>query len=358
MLAFGATLGCHAQQPLSPPGTPSDALYATAQEELKKSHFDLARMQFANFAAKYPTDSRAAEALLQQAICEMKLNHKEEAVKNLNWLVQRHSTSPVAADAMEQLALFYESKSDPTTANALREKIIARFPEHPITVRLWVARGDAFSKHGQYAEAVKAYEKVETKLAADAKQKLQAARALTMVSANPDALLDAASERLSANDSASAMNLYLAYLQKYPNAARMGEAKTKLGWCYYVSGSKEDLDRAAHLWQEVVNSRPATDEWAGESQWHMVQLLAGPRQKWEDAVRLCEKIAGAFPVGSFRHEQALYTRAWLLWTQKQWKTSLAAFQDLTKSYPQKAIHPPIVAYMQECERNLTGGKDK
>jgi len=84
----------------------------------------------------------------------------------------------------------------------------------------------------------------------------------------------------------------------------------------------------------------------------MVQLLAGPREKWREAALLCSRIAGTFPVGSFRNEQACYTRAWLLLVHQEWSESQNAFNELIKLYPAKAQHPPIVAYLAQCQTKL------
>jgi TolA-binding protein len=132
----------------------------------------------------------------------------------------------------------------------------------------------------------------------------------------------------------------------------------KLGWSYYCQHDAKSLDRAEAIWEEVIRKGPPADPWVEESQWHMIQLLAGPRAKWKEAVAHCDAAAKGALAGSFRHEQALYTRAWLLWTQKKWALSLAGFKEFVKAYPPKATHPPIMAYMQECEKHIAAGKDE
>ena len=109
VLGFAVAPCGYAQQPPPPPPpaapTPADALYASAQQDLKESQFTQAETKFANFAAKFPNDARVADALLQQGICEMKLGRKDDAVRAWNWLMQRHPASSQVADAMEQLVV-------------------------------------------------------------------------------------------------------------------------------------------------------------------------------------------------------------------------------------------------------------
>jgi tetratricopeptide (TPR) repeat protein len=237
----------------------------------------------------------------------------------------------------------------------MREKILAQFPDHPVAVKIWIARGDAFSKQGRPAEAVKAYEKAGAKLSPVAKQKLETARKLLLASAGPDASLDIAAESLTASDTTTAITLYLAWLQKNPNATRTSEAKTKLGWCYSLQNTPESLKKAEDLWQAVIQKGPANDPWAGDSQWSMIQLLAGPKGKWEDAVKLCEVVAKNFPK-SARAEQALFTRAWLYWAHQRWHLGRAAFEDYLRAYPEAIEHPPVKTYIRDCDEGISLAK--
>lgn len=352
LFLIAGTVACMAAESSVAAVSPNDAAFTAAQREFKQGRFNAAKTHFASFATKYPEDPHAAEAMLLQGICEMKLKQPADAIKTWTWLIQRYATSPKSAEAMEHLAAYYQSKANPAAANQWRQKLATQFPDHPIAVNMWTARGGEAFKAGQYAEAVKAYEKVEPKLSPSDRQSLEVARHLLEGGTNPDGLLDAATARLKANDTEGAKGLYTAYVQKYPNAYRTAEAKTQLGWCYYVSGKNEDTNRAAQLWQEVIKAGPPTSNWVGQAQWHTVQYLSGPARKWKDAAALCVQISKTFPPGSFRHEQALYSRAWLFWVKKQWPEALTAFQELIKAYPEKAGHPPIVYYLEDCHKHV------
>ncbi|HEV7406484.1 MAG TPA: tetratricopeptide repeat protein [Chthoniobacteraceae bacterium] len=226
-----------------------------------------------------------------------------------------------------------------------------KFPDHPVAIRTWIARGDAFSKQGRPAEAVKAYEKAGAKLTPAATQNLETARKLLLAASGPDALLDSAGESLTASNLVGAINLYLAWLQKYPTGTRIAEAKTKLGWCYSLQNTPASLKSAEDLWQVVIQKGPANDAWVGESQLSMIRLLAGPKGKWEEAVKVSEVVAKNFPK-SARGEQALFTRAWLYWAHEKWKLSRSAFDDYLRAYPEAIEHPPIKDYIRDCDEGL------
>ena len=56
-------------------------------------------------------------------------------------------------------------------------------------------------------------------------------------------------------------------------------------------------------------------------------------------------------------EQALYSRAWLYWAKAEWRDALAGFESLIAAFPEKAQHPPIQYYIDECRKNLEEKKN-
>jgi outer membrane protein assembly factor BamD (BamD/ComL family) len=98
----------------------------------------------------------------------------------------------------------------------------------------------------------------------------------------------------------------------------------------------------------VIAAGPAGSEWVGESQWHLVQLNAGPKDNWKEAIALCEVLAKTVPKERKLHEQAMFARAWIYWSKNDWAKARVAFQDLIAAYPEKASHPPIMEYLAQC----------
>lgn len=363
ILVFGAFCGSAAflgaQTPVAhaPVAANVDG-FALAERLFKEGQFARAATHFAAFSKASPSDPRTASAWLHEGVCHVKLGREDDAIRCWNWVVQRYPASPQVPEALEQLIAVHQRRANAGEANALTAKLVAAFPRHPATVRLMIARAEASLTAQRYEEAVKLLEPIREQLSPPQRRQMELARLYSEAKSDPAKLIAAADAAFEANDPDKAIPVLEAFLAKAANSPRSTEARVKLGWACFCLNDEKNLQRAETLWEEVIRKGPPTDEWVGESQWHMVQLLAGPRRKWKDAVARCELVARAFSPGTFRHEQALYTRAWLLWTQKQWAISLAAFRDFVKAYPHKAIHPPIVAYMRECEQHLANGRNE
>ena len=330
----------------------TESSFNAAKELFNKGQFAQAGSALTKFTEIYPSDAHAPEAQFLIGMCAFKQNDYDHALLAWNWSVQRYPTASATAAGLEQMAMYYEAKHNLTRTNDLGDQLLRTFPTDPATLRLSVHRGEMLSKSGDYKEASRVLAAVEPQLDPTQKQALAMARALTASSSDPQKLLEIARGKMTAGDTQMAGDLYSKYLQSQPTKTGASEAMTNLGWCLYVTGTAQNLDKAERLWQQVVNGNPVTDEWGGESRWHLVQLLAGPRGRWQDAVKACENIVQSAPAGTYRHEQALYTSAWLLWVNKQWPQALTEFQNLVQVYPAKAVHPPIVAYIADCKKQI------
>jgi hypothetical protein len=73
-------------------------------------------------------------------------------------------------------------------------------------------------------------------------------------------------------------------------------------------------------------------------------------------VALCKEIEMEQPVGSYPHEQALFSRAWLLTVQEQGQLAVDAFDDLIAAYPEKANQPVIIKHRERALESKTKQK--
>jgi tetratricopeptide (TPR) repeat protein len=253
---------------------------------------------------------------------------------------------------LEQLAAGYDRQGQRAQKEDCLRRLLTGFPNHPVTIRLYTAEARARLAAKDYAGAAAWFQKVEAGLAPADREQFKFAQ--TMASpqrVDPKVLLTMANEQLTKNEVGQAIQFYEEYLQRFPDVAGANEAKTKLGWCYAL---QKQMDKAERLWQSVIARGAAGDPWVGESQWNMIRLLAGPKNKWEDAAKLCETVAKNFPK-QFRGQQAMFTRAWLYWAHGKWQPARAAFEDLVKAYPDVLQHPPIQEYIQQCDQHLAKG---
>lgn len=296
------------------PKTPPTSIEIVRKHLLKKDDAS-ALPVLREFLQANPKHADAIEAQYLLGLIQGRNKQVVEALSTFSALTLRHRGTEWAALAYEQSALLQEQRRSFTEAQRAREDLLRNNPDSPVTLKIWTAIADELFKTEKFAEAADIYSKLEKKLPPDAKLKLEAARAFKLASVNPDALLDSAEKMFTDSNAQGAINLYTVYLQKSPASTRTGEVKTKLGWCYSLQNTPDDLKKAEDLWLAVIQKGPANDPWVGESQWNMIRLLSGPKGKWEEAVRVCEVVGKNFP-NSERGEKALFTRAWLYWAQQ------------------------------------------
>lgn len=326
-----------------PPPTPTPTPIEIARQYLAKKDDASALPILRAFLQTSPQHADALEAQFLLGQIQARSKQVVEALSTFSALTLRHRGTEWAARAYEQCALLQEQRRSFHEAQKAREDLLRENPDSPVTMKIWMLIADDLYKSEKLAEAAEIYAKFEKKLSLDAKHKLETARSFKLASINPEALLDSADKMLTDSNTQSAINLYTVYLQKSPNSTRAGEVKTKLGWCYSLLNTPESLKQAEALWQAVILKGPANDQWVGESQWNMIQLLTGPKGKWEEAIKVCEVVGKNFP-NSARGDQALFTRAWLYWTEKNWDKCRPAFDDYLRAYPEAINHPPIKKY--------------
>jgi len=338
----------------TPPPRPADVAFTAFQQALKSGRLPQARATAQEFTARFPHDPRVPAVLLQKGLAEHQAGLTAEARLTWSWVAANYPKSDAAAAALEQLALACERMQQLPQKEELLKRLRQNFPNHAVTLRVCRREAEAKLTALDYAGAITWYQQIAGSLADKDRQRLKFAQTmLSAKGADLTGLLTMANELLTSDDVASAITLYEELLRRFPAGKGVAEAKTKLGWCYAL---RQDWDRAERLWRSVVESGPAQDRWAGESQWHIVQMLSGPRGKWEAAAALCDEIIKTFPVGSVRHEQAQFSKAWLFWANKKWAAAKAAFEDFLAAYPAKATHPPLVEYLEECTLKLANPK--
>ncbi len=179
---------------------------------------------------------------------------------------------------------------------------------------------------------------------------------LATSSQSDDELLDAAGRLMDANQIAQAANILEYWRKHFPKAAGGLEAATRLGWCHYLQAAQstnpKSLERAESLWRGVVATGPTRDSWVRDAHWHLVQLYAGPKNDWKQAVEICREITKVAPAGSVYQEQALLARAWILLARSEYHAAQKAFEELEHSHPATASLAPVKAYREEIARAL------
>jgi len=324
-----------------------------AKAAIKSKNDDEALKLLSAFVRSNSTAPEAVEARFLLGQIQTRQRQVDEAFRTFSAVISSARGTEWAAKALEETAKLHETRRNRTGAQQSRDFLLRDYPESPTTLRVWSAIADRHYQNAQFKEALAIYDRLAPSLRGPAKQQFESAKAIVDSGGEPGRLLVAANDALKNNRRNLARNLYQLIAGQKANPAIVAEARVKYAWCLYSEGGPENLAEAEKIWSSIASQDPRS-EWGGQSRWHLVQLHAGPKREWQKAVEMCAAIARDFPPGSFRHEQALYTRAWLLRTHKQWEQAHAAFEDLVRYYPAKASHPPILRYMEEVADGLSG----
>ena len=333
--------------------SPEDELWKSAGESFDKLEFKTARGLFKDFSSKYPNDKRRKDALYYKGLCEMKMGWDTQAMNTWEQLVKLEAIKKTRSKALllslQQMIQYCDLKGKKGEKEKLLKQLLRDFPDDPITVQVVVKSAHARLEVSDYAGAKALYEKVLTKLSDEDLKNLELAVMMSSKdSMNPRQMLNYANRTLEKDNVEQAIKLYKTFLKECSGSPLTAEAMTRLGWCYYL---QEKYHKAEALWNEVIKKGSGRDKWVGQSRWHMIQLLAGPAGKPNKAIEFCEIQAKAFPDDP-HGERALFSRAWLYWTQKKWVKARAAFDDLFAAYPENAIDPPVQVYVHECEEGI------
>jgi TolA-binding protein len=305
-----------------------------------------------SFLSSHNGDPEVAEARYLLGTIQQGERRNDEALRTYNWVISHHQGSEWAAKAYEQSAQIQEDLRNPAQAQLLRETLLREYPASATTQKVWVGAADNLFEQQKFAQAAAIYQKFAAKLDAAAKTRFQLASTVATAGGNTSVLLPVANQILEENKPKIAQHFYKIMLDANPPQAAKDEARVRLGWCFYLQGSKENNAEAQQLWQQVSQDASAAEQWKAEADWHLVQLMAGPLGDWKKAVQLCEQMSRKRPSGSFAQEQALNAKAWLLLAQSQWKAAVAAYEELQQAYPETSAHLPYKRYMDRARQEL------
>ncbi len=333
--------------------SPADLAWKEANSALEKRQYPDAQKKFDNFLRRHMPDRRAQEARVYSAICDYRQKRVVNALvawnRIVNMEVMQKSSSPALLLALRQLAAHYGSKQNMREYEKILEHLANAFPNHDITMREHVNAARMKAKNGDFAGAAQLYGRVCARLEAADKKDWDVARVLTERGGSVTMLLRAADEHLTEDSVSIAERLYQEALKREPAQAEKHEALTKLGWALYMQGKWQESEK---LWQSVIKEAAPGSEWLARSRWHIIQIMAGPRDQMSKAIELCELQIREFPDHP-EGERAMLTRAWLYWTRKDWAKARKSFEELTAAYPHTANAPPIKRYLADCDEGLS-----
>jgi tetratricopeptide (TPR) repeat protein len=321
-----------------------------ARELLAAKRFAEAEKVLIDWLSKNPNapDSaigydRLGKALLGQG-------RMDEALRVFEKINQRYPTHELAAPSLAQQITILQRRN-PKASELLRDEMLKRYPNHPATAQAWAPVVHECFASEKYEEVIAWCKRLGATIPNELKDEYEVADALIQAKQDPQKLLQLANISLENDKTKLAKSIY-EKMQKMPSAASaLDQVETKLGWCYYLSSEKKDLETAESLWRGVIRKGRPNHRWYAESKWHLVQLESGPKGRWKEAVAICDEIIKEQPKRSICHEQALYTRAWLFVVQRQGVAAVEACEDVLKCYPEKKDHPPFVKLQERAKES-------
>ena len=340
----------------APPSAKKTTALERAQLEYEANRFGSAAKLLSESLHTDPqgSNSGARYLLLGQAQAKQKL--PDDALRTFTTLASRYTDTEWAARAIaEKVAIYQGARPNSSEVEKLRKVLLERYPESPTTAEIWINVADGLFADDKLNEAVGIYRQFEKSLTPESAKRFGLAKVIVEADAEPSKIYAAAEDALKNNRITLAKTLLARLIKGGGSTAKTNEYRLKYAWCLYLEGGEDNLKESEKIWSSIAMEEPLGES-GSASRWHLIQLHAGPKREWEKAVDLCAALAKDMPKDSFRHEQALFTRAWLLRTHKQWAKAKLAFEELVREYPSKATHEPIMQYIGEIEENLQNPK--
>lgn len=267
------------------------AMYKLGLCSLKTGQLEQARDTFRSFAAAYPENELAPEALGRAAECgltlarladkpELQATQYDEVARDYAALVAKYPKLPVAAAALYQLGVTYARLEKHDAMIQTFEKLVKQYPKHDNAAEAYYWLGSESEKAGQNDSAAQYFEQslnlkptgpyaeqAKYRLAGiyfqkDPEDELAAGLLLEILRSNPqsnvpeDAHLGVGDLFLKKAKYDAAIEAYGLFLKKYGGKAtpRLEKAYYGLGDCYFKQGK----------WQQAIDNLSKAIQFKGD----------------------------------------------------------------------------------------------
>jgi TolA-binding protein len=204
------------------------------------------------------------------------LKDYDKAVIHLSDFLKAHPKHALAPEARYLVGMAYHQKRVFGSAVEEWSKLIDEFPDHPLSKEAYLQIGDVYFKAGKYAEAAAFFKKFHLRWPGDAKyaqiahwQEVQA--------------------YFNGKDDESAIKAYPAYMEKYPAADNLADAKKQLEMVYYRRGIDGDPAKL----EEFLALYPQSP-FAPSARYKLVDL-SREQEKWTLVAKHAELFVRDYP---------------------------------------------------------------
>jgi TolA-binding protein len=359
-LVAALALGTLLHPPIIPPALAQSAPPAEADSTADLSVLEHARalfrdQQFADgeqllqqFVRSQSNHADADEARFLIGRAQVRQERHDDARRSFEWIVNANPRSEWAARSLEQLALLAERSRNPSGAQDHRRRLLRDHPDSPTTATVWLGIADTHFRDQEYRQAAELYQRFETALDARQRSRLAVAEVLAGSATDPAVVLEHVVDSLRNNRIDTAQALARAVQRQFPRHPAAAEAALREGQTLIARGDRESAEQARDLFASVFNHTAATDEVTELARWELIRVNAGPLADIAEALKWCEIAINTSTRGEFRHQQAMYSKAWLLWAHRRFEPALEAFEEFAAAYPEQGASAPIQAYIEDC----------
>ena len=250
------------------PSTPADVTWTNIQQSLAKKKFAEAYTPLQTFSARFPADPRVPQSLYWKGLCEMKQGRASMGLNTWNLLLVNHPDGEPAANALEQMSIYYESSHQTNKVDAIVSKMLASLGPNPVTGRTLLSLGQMAFDGKDYPRATERWEQFLNLFPQDPRvtgiqKKMEIARAAPASGSGangesqPDALLRRADSFFDRAAFAQALPAYEQMVEKFPLSERIGHAAGRLAQCQFALGQrKEAIDTLQRTAERTPSHAP------------------------------------------------------------------------------------------------------
>jgi TolA-binding protein len=290
--------------------------------EKQKAEFEKAATTFGDVVKKYPTGSKIADALYNQADSLYLAKNKEAAIPLWRQLVDKYTDSALRADALYNIGVTQQELNKPADAGKTYDEFLKSFAKDTHAAEVTLRKGMTLYDQKQYAEAEKRF---------------AAAAAIKDFSQADYALLRQGDTLLALDKPADAAGVYVKLWKTYPKSDYAGDAVLQAGKSYSISGNQDEAKKLLVPLTSIEDAR-------GAEAAHWLARAYLKQNQPSEAVKIADEFIKVVKDANRKSELEL-DRAEALYAMADKKAdALAAFAKLAADAP-KSDQAPVARYM-------------
>lgn len=312
--------------------------FAKAKRAFDQKSFEEAAALFDSFARQFPADARVAEALFLGGLSQIRQKEssaQEQGLRTWQWLLANYPDAKRAGDALAEMAVYYEKKSNPVQAAALRLKLQREHPTHPIARKLSIANIQQKLDAGDHAAASVLFERVKGSLLEQERTALAAAFARAKpvgATLAVSELVARAEEIAGAGHHAAAVEAYDEILRRPAAPSRWAETNWHKGNSLFAMGK---FSEAAEAWKLALDGADSA-QWKPECLFSLGHVRAFRLNEPDIAITLYERFLAEFPKHP-RMAEARYQLAGVFFHQGRHQEAVERFEALIRDHPHTSL---------------------